>query len=347
MEIFFLSSRDLMNLFAFLAGSFMLTMLLTPILTYYLYKFQLWKKPRQKAATGDQAVIYNQLHQTKHLRKTPTMAGILLWVAIALVTLIFNYSRAQTLLPLFMLLTLGFLGLLDDFINVRGLSTIAGMRARWKIFWLLLLGLLGAIWFYSKLDWTIIHIPGGNLFGLPHTIDLGIWYIPLFMLVIFATANAVNITDGLDGLAGGLLSFAFGAYTIIALLSGKMELAAFCATVTGVMLAYIWFNIPPARFYMGDTGSLALGGALGVIAMLTNTALVLPIIGFVFVLETLTSLIQMISKKIFHKKIFKVSPLHHQLEVYGWGEAKVVMRLWVIGFVFAVIGVFIALIGRG
>ena len=347
MEMFFLSTRDLGDLFLFLAGSFALTMLLTPILTHFLYKYKLWKQPRVVSVTGEKATVYNALHKEKHSRKIPTMAGVLLWLVIAFVTLFFNFSRAQTLLPLFTLVALGLLGLLDDFINVKKLGGIAGMSAKWKMFWLILVGLLGAIWFYFKLDWTIIHIPGGNWLNLPHTADLGVWYIPLFILVIVATANAVNITDGLDGLAGGLLSFVFGAYAVIALLSGKMELAIFCATVTGVMLAYTWFNIPPARFYMGDTGALALGGTLGVIAMLTNTALILPIIGFVFVVETLSVLIQITSKRFFHKKVFKVSPLHHLLETYGWGEAKVVMRLWVIGFVFAVVGVFIALIGRG
>jgi phospho-N-acetylmuramoyl-pentapeptide-transferase len=347
MEMFFLSTRDLLNLFVFMAGAFLLTMALTPVLTHFLYKYRLWKRPRQKTLTGETAKVYSQLHKAKHQRRVPAMAGILLWLVIGSITLLFNYSRAQTLLPLFALLSFGALGLIDDILNLKGNGGQPGMSAKWKIFWLLTLGLMGGLWFYLKLDWTIIHIPGGNLFGLPHSVALGWWYIPLFILVIVATANAVNITDGLDGLAGGLLTYVFGAYTVIALIGGKLELAALCATVSGVCLAYTWFNIPPARFFMGDTGSLALGGTLGVIAMLTNTVLILPIIGFVFVIETLSVILQLISKKFWGRKIFLSSPLHHHLEALGWGESKVVMRLWVIGLVMAVIGVFIALLGRG
>lgn len=347
MEIFLLSIRDLANLFVYLTGAFGATMLLTPVLTHFLYKYKLWKKPRSVSVSGEKAEVYIRLHSAKHSRRVPTMAGILLWSVVALITVFFNLSRAQTLLPLFTLLSFGILGLVDDIINLRVNGGVAGMSFRWKIFWLLVISLAGGLWFYFKLDWTIIHIPAGNLFGLPYTVDLDWWYILLFALVIFSTANAVNITDGLDGLAGGLLTYSFGAYALIALLSGKMELAIFCATVSGATLAYTWFNIPPARFFMGDTGSLALGATLGVIAMLTNTALILPIIGFVFVIETLSVIIQLISKKFFRRKIFHASPLHHHLEALGWGESKVVMRLWVIGLVFAVIGLFMALLGRG
>ncbi|TSC93047.1 MAG: phospho-N-acetylmuramoyl-pentapeptide transferase [Candidatus Berkelbacteria bacterium Licking1014_7] len=347
MEMFLLSIRDLADLFGFFAGAFFLTMALTPVLTHFLYKYKLWKKPRAQAITGEKAVVYNALHKDKHSRKVPTMAGVLIWLCVGIITLLFNFSRGQTLLPLFTLLSFGALGLLDDMINLRGKSQVAGMSFRWKFFWLLLLSILGGLWFYYKLDWTIIHIPAGNWFGLPYTIDLGWWYIVLFVLVIVATANAVNITDGLDGLAGGLLTYSFGAYTLVALLSGKMELAIFCATISGATLAYTWFNIGPARFFMGDTGALALGATLGVVAMLTNTALILPIIGFVFVVETLSVILQILSKKIRGKKLFMVSPLHHHLEALGWGESKVVMRLWVVGLVFAVIGLFMALVGRG
>jgi len=177
---------------------------------------------------------------------------------------------------------------------------------------------------------------------------IGWLYIPLFLFVIIASANAANITDGLDGLAGGLLTISFGAFSIIAFIQGQIGLAAFCLTIVGSLLAFTWFNIYPARFFMGDTGSLALGATLGVVAMLTNSVLVLPIIGFIFVIETLSVIIQLISKKLRKgKKIFLCTPIHHHFEAIGWPETKVTMRFWVIGVVMAAIGLVLGLIGMG
>lgn len=341
--------QDLIFIFGLVVAGFVVSMLLTPALSWLLYHFKLWKKPKVRAITGEKAVYYQKLHAEKLKRKVPTMAGVLIWLVVAGLTLLFNWSRAETYLPAFTIVTFGVLGLVDDFINVKGKNGngVAGLRFWVKMIWLLALAALGAWWFFYKLGWSAIHIPGGRFFGLPPNVEIGFWYIPLFILVIVSAANAVNLTDGLDGLAGGLLAVVFGAYTVIALSQGKVELAAFCGTVVGAVLAYTWFNIYPARFFMGDTGSLALGATLGVIAMLTNTALVLPIIGFVFVVDTLSSIIQIASKKLAHRKVFIVAPLHHHLEAIGWPETKVTMRFWVIGTVFAVIGLFIALFGRG
>jgi len=339
---------SLLKVFGFLAGSFMVTFGLTPTLTYFLYRFKAWKKQKTQAITGEKAVIYQKLHAEKHKRNVPTLAGILIWFVVALITVLFNLSRAETYLPLFTIVCFGLVGLLDDLINLKSSGRgVAGLGFKAKLFWLILFGALGGWWFYDKLDWSIIHIPGGNLVGLPYTLEIGLWYIPLFVFVILFMANAVNLTDGLDGLAGGQLSISFIAYTVIALILGKFELAAFCATVSGATLAYTWFNIPPARFYMGDTGSLALGATLGVVAMLTNTVIILPIIGFIYVIELLSSLIQITSKKCFKCKVFRVAPIHHHFEALGWKEEKVVMRFWVIGAVFATIGLFIALVGKG
>lgn len=345
MEQITISISALLHIFWLTVTSFVVSVALTPALTHFLYKYKLGKQPKDTAITGEKAPIYTRLHTTK--RNVPTMAGVLTWMVIAFITLAFNLSRAQTYLPLFTIVAFGILGIIDDAINLRSNGGVAGLSFRWKIFWTVALAALGAWWFYYKLGWSVIHIPGGNLFGLPFNVEIGWWYIPLFILVIIASAHAVNITDGLDGLAGGLLMFSFGAYAVIALVLGRFELAAFCGTVVGAVLSYTWFNIYPARFFMGDTGSLALGATLGVIAMLTNTALVLPIIGGVFVLEALSSLTQVSSKKLFHRKIFLSAPLHHHLEALGWPETKVTMRLWVIGAVFAVIGLFVALLGRG
>jgi phospho-N-acetylmuramoyl-pentapeptide-transferase len=215
------------------------------------------------------------------------------------------------------------------------------LKAKVKFSWLTLFAIIGGWWFYEKLGWNVIHIPAwGDL-------NIGWLYIPLFVLVVVSTASAVNITDGLDGLSGGLLASSFGAYAIIAFFQGNYGLAIFCGTIIGAVLTYTWFNIYPARFLMGDTGAVALGATLGVVAMLTNTALILPIIGFIFVIETLSDILQLLSKRFRKKKIFKAAPIHHHFEAIGWPETKVTMRFWIIGAVMASIGIVLALIGRG
>ena len=343
MEVLTLALTDLSFVFWLTALSFVLAIALTPLLTDFLYKHEVWKQPKDTAITGEKATVYHKLHAAKHRRKLPTMAGILMWGVVAIVTVLFNLDRAGTWLPLFTLVAAGLLGLMDDYINIRWTDRtgIKGMRSGLKLALQLLIGGVGAWWFYSKLGFDILHVPGlGDL-------TIGYWYIPFFMLVIIASANAVNITDGLDGLAGGLLAIVFTAYTVIALTYGNVELAAFCGTVVGAVLAYTWFNIYPARFMMGDTGSLALGATLGVVAMLTNTAIPLILIAGVFVIETLSSIVQIASKRLFGRKIFISAPLHHHLEAHGWPETKVTMRLWVIGAVFAILGLVFALFGRG
>jgi phospho-N-acetylmuramoyl-pentapeptide-transferase len=343
--MFEFQNPELVNDFIFLlllaAGAFVLTMILTPVLTHFLYKYKFWKVPQQNSAvTGDKTPIYHKLHAGKH-RNIPTMAGILIVFVVIALTLIFNLSRSQTFLPLFTIASFAVIGIINDYMNVRRIGTAAGISSRLKWILLLALAAFGAWWFYSKLGWDIIHVPAIGDF------DINWWYVPLFMLVIVSTANAVNITDGLDGLAGGLTAMSFGAFGAIAFARGQVGLAVFCGTVMGALLAYTWFNIYPARFFMGDTGSLALGATLGVVAMLTNSVLVLPIIGLVFVLDTGSSLLQITSKKLFKRKIWPIAPLHHYLEYRGWPETKVTMRFWVIGAVFAIIGLALGLIGRG
>ncbi len=331
----------LMQIFALTVIAFGAAVALTPALTILLYRFKIWKKIKTTGMSGKVPIFY-RLHKQKHRRNVPTMAGVLIWVVVLVVTVLFNLSRSQTYLPLFALVAVGVLGLIDDAINVWGKTKLRGMRASFKLGWLVLIAGLGSWWFFSKLGFSMIHIPGRGDF------EIGWLYIPLFILVIVATANAVNITDGLDGLAGGLLTISFGAFGVLAFAQGQIGLAAFCLTVVGALLAFTWFNIYPARFFMGDTGSLALGATLGVIAMLTNSVLVLPIIGFVFVVETLSVIIQLISKKLRKgKKIFLSTPIHHHFEAIGWPETKVTMRFWVIGTVTAAIGLILGLIGMG
>jgi phospho-N-acetylmuramoyl-pentapeptide-transferase len=342
MEIITLSINDLLRVFWLTALSFTVAMALTPFLTNYLYSRKVWKQPRDTAITGEKAPIFQQLHAAKHKRHIPTMAGVLIWGVVLLVTLIFNLDRAGTWLPLGIMVAAGFLGLADDYVNIRWSGGgIKGIRTSVKLFAQIVIAAAGAWWFYSKLGFDILHVPGFGDFSL------GLWYIPLFMLVIISATNAVNITDGLDGLAGGLLAIVFSAYTVIALTQANVPLAAFCGTMVGAVLAYTWFNIFPARFLMGDTGSLATGATLGTVAMLTNTAIPLIIIAGVFVLDALSSVIQILSKQLFGRKVFRVAPAHHHLESIGWPETKVTMRLWVIGAVMAAVGLVIALFGRG
>ncbi|MBI4101277.1 phospho-N-acetylmuramoyl-pentapeptide-transferase [Candidatus Microgenomates bacterium] len=320
--------------------AFVLSMALTPIYTTLAFRYRAWKKARYASVTGEKAKVFLKLHGPKHERNIPTMAGIVTVVAIAAVTLLLNLNRQQTYLPLFGTVAAGGIGLIDDLINIRGRGLgVAGLRSQLKFGLILAIALTAGFYSYFKLGYTSINVPWLE------QVNIGIWLIPLFALVIIATANAVNITDGLDGLAGGLVAIAFGTYAVIALLQGHVGIAAFCTTVVGSVLAYTWFNIYPARFFMGDVGSFALGTALGIVALVTDTIFLLPVIGGMFVIEAGSSLLQVASKKIFKRKIFKVAPIHHHFEAMGWPETKVTMRFWVLGSVFAVLGLAIAIVG--
>ncbi|GAC1369522.1 MAG: phospho-N-acetylmuramoyl-pentapeptide-transferase [Candidatus Saccharimonadales bacterium] len=336
-----LTSLSRIGILAF--GSFVLSMWLTPVYTKLAFKHKFWKQQRTDAVTGEAAPVYAKLHAAKHKLNVPTMGGMVTVVAIAIITLIFNMSRSQTWLPLFGLVAAGVVGLFDDYLNIRaegfGLG-VAGMRAKVKFALIFGIAVVGALYFHYKLGYSLIHIPAFGDFSI------GWLYIPLFIALVVSTANAVNITDGLDGLSGGLLSTAYGVYAVIAYFQGNYGIAGFCATVVGALLTFTWFNIYPARFFMGDSGAFALGTALGIIVMLTNTVLVFPIIAAVFVMEAGSSLLQILSKKIFHRKLFLSAPLHHHLEASGWPETKVTMRLWVIGQAVGALGLVLALLGN-
>jgi phospho-N-acetylmuramoyl-pentapeptide-transferase len=331
---------DIAKIFWLTALSFVIAIIWTPLFTDFLYRNRLGKRIRKTGFDESKAPIFYRLHKGKE--NTPTMGGLLVWVTVAVLTLLFNLSRAGTWLPLFVIVLTGIIGAIDDLANIKGAGpNNGGMRFRWKFIIYFLVAALGSWWFFYKLGWDVFHVPGlGDFF-------LGWWYIPLFILVLVGMSFAVNETDGLDGLAGGVLAISYGAYGFIALAEGKVALAAFCGTIMGALLAFLWFNIYPARFFMGDTGSMALGMTLGVIAFLTNSVAVLPIIGFIFVLEALSVIIQIIAKRFFKKKVFLSAPIHHHLEAIGWPETKVTMRFWVISAAMAVIGMMIALIGRG
>ena len=320
-----------------LAG-FILAMGLTPLYTFFAYKYEFWKKQKTASVTGEALTVVNKLHAKKIARHIPTMAGVIGVIAVVVLTVLLNLKREQTWLPLAGLAGGAAIGLIDDILNVWGSNRKdAGLRAPVKFAMIIALSGFLAWFFAFKLHFTTVMIPFiGNF-------EIGYWMVPLFIFAIVATSNAVNISDGLDGLAGGLLSAAFGAFGIIALVQNQHNLAAFCFTVLGALLAYLWFNGYPARFFMGDVGSFAWGTSLGVVAMLTNSLLLLPVIGLIFVIEAGSSAIQIFSKKVFKRKVFISAPIHHHLEATGWEETKITMRFWIIGMVTAFVGIILAL----
>lgn len=320
--------------------AFALGMALTPIYTTVAYKYKFWKRQRQTTTTGEKLTVFNKLHAHKFKRHVPTMAGLILIVAVVIVTVAFNLDRNQTYLPLAAFVFGGAVGLIDDLINVFGSGKgVAGLRSSVKFAMILAMGLVLGWFFYYKLGYNEIHVP------FVGSVTLGWMIIPLFAFAVLSVGNAVNITDGLDGLAGGLALASYTAFGLIATLQGNFGIAGFCFTMVGALLSYIWFNIPPARFFMGDVGSFSLGAALGVVAMLTDTFLLIPVIGFLFVVEAGSSLIQIFSKKVFGRKIFISAPIHHHLEAIGWEETKITMRFWIIAATTAVAGVLIAIVG--
>lgn len=328
----------------------------TPLLTGFLYKHRLWRKEaRTKTITGDNAPVFYELHKDNETR-VPRFGGLLIWVTTLAVIFFFGLlswffdnfwldklnflSRSQTWLPLFSLVSASLLGLTDDILQVfgKGKYVAGGLNFKQRFFMVALIGLVGAGWFFFKLDWNTIHIPlSGDFY-------IGGWYIPLFIVTMLASWSG-GVIDGLDGLAGGAFAIIFGAFGIIAISQSQFDLAAFCAVIMGTILAFLWFNIPPARFYMGETGILGLTSALTVVAFLTDSVIVLPIIAGLLVLESGSVIIQLLSKKIRKKKIWLCTPIHHHFEAKGWPAYKITMRFWIVGFILAIIGVAIRLLG--
>lgn len=333
-------TQEMTHVFLLSVGAFVLAMMLTPIYTFFAYRYRFWKTQRTNAVTGEKLKVFSELHKVKLQRNIPTMAGIIGVLSIIVITLLFNLDRSQTWLPLAALAGGAVVGLIDDYLNIFGKNRKdAGLRSWAKFIMIIALGLVLGWFFYEKLGIYSFHMPFVGDFSI------GWLIIPLFAFAVVATGNAVNISDGLDGLAGGLLAISFATFGVIALLQGNSMLAGFCFTVVGALLSYLWFNIYPARFFMGDVGSFAFGVSLGVVAMLTDTLFLLPVIGLVFVIEAGSSLAQMTSKKFFGKKIFISAPVHHHLEAIGWPETKVTMRFWVIGCIMAFLGFLLALAG--
>jgi len=331
--------------------AFTLAMFFTPFVTNLLLKFHFHKQIRVSSETP----IFAKLHAKKE--GTPTMGGVIIWGTVLLLALLFfvlakffggfwsdfNFvDRAQTYLPIATMLIAALLGLADDVLGTLRIGPHGGgLRISQKLIMYLLVAIVGALWFYYRLQWSVLNIPFvGN-------VEIGWWYIPLFVFIIVASAFSANETDGLDGLAGGVLLFAFVALTVVAFALGRFHLAVFSGATVGALLAFLWFNIYPARFFMGDTGAMSLGITMGVIAMLTNTTLLLPFFGVILVLESLSVIIQVISKKLRNgKKIFLSTPIHHHFEALGWPETKVTMRFWIISAIFSTLGLVLFFLSR-
>ncbi|MFH1820378.1 MAG: hypothetical protein ABH805_00425 [Candidatus Nealsonbacteria bacterium] len=346
---------DVIKVFVLGTTSFLLAFWITPFLTKILYKHKLWRKSvRTKAIDGKDLTYFQKFHSEGEIN-VPRFGGLLIWVAPSVLAgLLFLLSlagidvfqklnffdRGQTWLPFFALVSASLVGLADDLLQVfgKGKYISGGLSLKQRLFLMGLIGSVGAWWFYYKLGWAALHIPGNG------DLEIGILYLPLFVLIMMATYSG-GVIDGLDGLSGGAFAAIFGAFGGIALFLGQINLAAFCITILGALLAFLWFNIPPARFYMGETGIMGLTAALTVVAFMTDSVLVLPIIGFLLVIESGSVILQLLSKRFRGKKIFLAAPIHHHFEALGWPHYKVTMRFWIIGVVAAIVGVAVRLLG--
>ena len=339
--------------------SFVIGILATPTLAHYLYKYKAWKKKagKGKGIGGGETPIFDEMHKEREVN-TPRMGGILIWGSVFITTLLLFViarifptdltialdflSRSQTWVPFTAFMFGALVGMIDDILEVTKGGGGLSLPKR-----LLLVGAIAAFvgfWFYAKLDVTGIAIPFDGV------LHLGMFIVPFFIITTLLIYAGGTI-DGIDGLAGGVFAIMFAAYAVIAFSQAQFDLAALCITIAGAIIAFLWFNIPPARFYMSETGSMALTIVLTIIAFMTDTLgggigiVVLPIIAFPLTITVLTTVLQVLSKKFFKKKIFKVAPIHHHFEALGWPPYKVVMRYWVITLMAAIVGMILAILG--
>lgn len=322
---------------------------------------QLWLKFMERwrfgkqIRTSDETPVFSAMHQKK--LGTPTGAGVIIWGTVTLLAVVFfllsisfdgfwkffNFvNRAETYLPLAALVIAALIGLADDWLgSLRiGGAKGGGIQVRYKLVIYAVIATIGALWFYYRLDWDVLSVPFVGNFVI------GPWYIPIFMFIMIASAFSANETDGLDGLLGGVSLFTFIALMLVSFTLHRYDLAVFCGVMTGALLAFIWFNIYPARFFMGDTGSMSIGIVIGVVAMLTNTTLFLPFFALILVIESASVIIQVLSKKLRGKKVFLSAPLHHHFEALGWPESQVTMRFWIISAIGVGMGLVLFFLSR-
>jgi phospho-N-acetylmuramoyl-pentapeptide-transferase len=325
---------------------------ITPIITDFLYKHKMWKKKSVHTATdGHSAAITNKIHNDAE-RKTPRMGGVVIWGSVMIVifslfvlSFFFDafkslsyFSRSQTWIPLCVFIVSALFGLVDDYLVCKDKGTYngGGLSLRYRLLFVTALGLFVGMWLYFKLDYTALYITNG------YVLHVG-WFVIILSILVSIGMYSGGIIDGVDGLSGGVFASMFSAYGFIALLQGQIDLATLCLSIVGGILAFLWFNIPPARFFLSETGSMSLTLTLGVVAFLTDQVFVLCIIGLPLIVTALSSLLQIASKKFRKgKKIFIVAPLHNHFQAKGWPPYKVTMRYWVISIFCAITGIIIA-----
>ncbi|KKQ83086.1 MAG: Phospho-N-acetylmuramoyl-pentapeptide-transferase [Parcubacteria group bacterium GW2011_GWB1_38_8] len=346
---------DILKIILPTALTFFIGISITPFFTSYFYKYKMWKRsPRTDADTSE---AFKNIHNTEHELSTPKVGGIIIWVsvlltvcAIYILSILFPsevteklnfFSRSQTLVPLGAFFFAAFIGLVDDLVHIYGYGKYAQdalIYRKIKIILVTLIGIIISLWFYYKLDFDSVNIPfNGDLY-------LGILFIPFFIIVMLATFST-SVIDGLDGLAGGVLAPVFTAFAVIAFVNNQVDISALSGAIAGGIMAFLWFNVPPARFYMGETGMMALTVVLSVIAFLTDSVLLLPIIALPLAATTASDIIQIYVYKFFNGyRVFKVAPLHHHFQALGWPREKVVMRYWIVSVISAIVGVILVLV---
>ena len=286
----------------------------------------------------------------RHFTKmgTPTMGGVMIILPVAMLTILLNAATLlglnvlgrSVILPLTVLLSYAALGAIDDWEGIRGPRRGVGMRARTK-FLIQVIFACGIAWALKY----VLEVPELFWFAGIRPFELGVWYLPIAVFIIVGMSNAVNLTDGLDGLAGLISATAFAAYGGIALMQGQIFLARFCFTIVGALFGFLWFNVHPANLFMGDTGSLSLGATLGVVALMTGQWLVLPVIAIIPVSEALSVMLQVSYFKVTKgKRLFKMAPFHHHFELIGWSETQVVQRFWLVGLLAGMLGIALAMV---
>lgn len=339
----------LILIFSFWILTFIFWMIIIPYFIRFLITFKLWKQIRDEAFIW-KAEIFSKLHSKK--KWTPTMwwaiilAIVFFMVIVSIIMQKFDIinnsllNQKETYLSLFTLLTVWFLWLVDDFMNIKEIWRTKWLSWKFKMFWLTIFWLIWSYWFYEKLEWS------EKLLNIPFIEPINIWLliVPVFVLIIVAWANSVNVTDWLDGLAWWLLLFSYSVYAFITYSQGLFLLSTLCVTIIWALIAFLWFNVKPAKFYMWDIWSLSLWANLWIMAMLTNTVFVLAIISSIFIFEAISVIIQVVSKKVFKKKVFKIAPFHHHLEAIWWPEETVVFRLWLVWLLSSVLWIIIYLI---
>lgn len=374
MEII-LSKYIVSQSFLFIIFSCLLSFLLAPYFIRILQRFRITRRTEFDSSLG---IVHRQSKAG-----TPIMGGLLVVLVIAIITFLLNWVQRLTYVPIGVLLISAFLGGADDLLNIFGkkrrvrsmrqtIRLIAVHRNWWmrawhavilpwtafkrffyvlgsepgrgiqpheKIIFQFLAGAVTAWWIFFKLgpEWRSIWVPFNG------EVNLGIWIIPLIIFIVMFTANAVNVADGLDGLSGGTLISAFSALLLLSWIQGIREFAFLNATVIGALLAYTFFNIRPAKFQMGDVGSLGLGALLAVMVIAQDRILILPLLGFIFFIELLSVIVQAFSRRLFGRRLWKMSPIHHHFEILGWSEEKIVMRFWLINMIAVFVGLWVAM----